>query len=108
MRAAECFEKSELLRLAQVDRMLCYSTAVLANEFRISDQPLVLFKVFLDVAHILQKAEMLLMLGMGHLKAWNFNHVGHSETSSAILCANLNLPILVFKLLALDFFSFGS
>ena len=87
--------------------MFCYTTAILAHKLWISDQPLVLLKVFLNIANILQKAEVLLMVGMGHFKAWNFNDVGHSETSSAILCANLYLPILVFKLPALDFFSLG-
>ena len=80
MSEAECFNNSKLLRLAQVDRILRRSTAVLANEFRIPDQPLVFFKVFLNIAHILQKAEMLLMLGMRHLKPWNFNDVRHSYT----------------------------
>jgi hypothetical protein len=107
MSAAEGFKKSKLLRLAQVDRMFCYTTAILAHKLWIPDQPLVLFKIFLNITHILQKAEMLLMLGMGHSKPGNFNNVGHRVTSFAILCANLYLPTLAFKLPALDFFSFG-
>jgi hypothetical protein len=70
--------------LAQVDPILCYATTVLANKFWVSDQSLVLLEVFLNIAHILQKAEMLLVLGMGHFKAWNFNDVRHRETSSVI------------------------
>jgi hypothetical protein len=73
--------KSKLLGLAQVDRMLCYATAVLANEFRIPDQPFVLFKILLYIAYILQKAQVLLMLGMGHFKAGNFDNVRHREIS---------------------------
>jgi hypothetical protein len=73
--------KSKLLRLAEINRVLCHSAAALANELRIPDQPLVLLQVFLNIAHILQKAEMLLMLGMRHFKARDFNNVGHSETS---------------------------
>jgi hypothetical protein len=84
MSAAECFRKSKLLRLAEINRVLCHSTAVLANELRISDQPLVLFKVFLNIAHILEEAEMLLMLGMRHFKPGNFNNVRHRETSFVI------------------------
>jgi hypothetical protein len=72
--------KSKLLRLAQVDRVFGYAPAILAHKLRISDQSLVLLEVFLNIAHILQKAEMLLMLGMGHFNPGNFDDVGHRET----------------------------
>jgi hypothetical protein len=81
MNAAERFKKSKLLRLAKVDRMFCYSTAFLAHKLWVSDQSLVLFKVFRNIAHILQKAQVLLMFGMWHFKPGNFNNVGHRETS---------------------------
>jgi hypothetical protein len=99
--------KSKLLRLAQVGRVFSHSTAFRANELRISDQTLVLLKVFLNVTHILQKAEMLLMLGMRHFKPRDFNYVRHRKTPFANLCSNLYLLVILFKLSALDFCSFG-